>query len=365
MIPLIVNGITFNYPEVNDTEWGYEATNWAAAITNGTLQKAGGTFILQSDVDFGNNYGIKSSYISTRAADPADTGLIRLSNTDTICWRNFANTSNICLQPTGTDTLSFNGIELIDASTPQTLTNKTILDPIIDFTGDPYSVWVNDGSGTLDFITGNTDQVVQKTSTNVVFGKYLQQNVLKASSPPTGATQGDQYYNTSTNRSYTYNGANWTQLQAQITNTEGVVITNPANGQSLVYNNPNWVNTTHSYTREATTLTTGAATTTLLSIDIPTSRAVAFTAQVSAHRQSNGDAMVLHWSGAIKRSAAGVTTFVSGSYQEAVFEDTGATSWDAVLVADDPDDQLDINITGIAGATIRWVVRIDYTLYTT
>lgn len=32
-IPLVVNGVTYNYPEEGDEEWGDDATAWAEAIT--------------------------------------------------------------------------------------------------------------------------------------------------------------------------------------------------------------------------------------------------------------------------------------------------------------------------------------------
>lgn len=108
-VSLNVNGSTFNYPQTGDQNWGPDATNWAIAVTNGMLQKAGGLFQLLSEVDFGSSYGIKSLYFSSRSTDIADAGILRLSNTDAVAFRNFANDGNLLLGVDASDNLTFNG----------------------------------------------------------------------------------------------------------------------------------------------------------------------------------------------------------------------------------------------------------------
>jgi hypothetical protein len=106
---LDINGQEFAYPEVNDVEWGAEATDWAVAVTSGMLQKAGGLFLLLDDVDFGASYGLISIYYTSRTANAADAGVLRLANADDILWRNFANSGNIGLSVNASDQLTFNG----------------------------------------------------------------------------------------------------------------------------------------------------------------------------------------------------------------------------------------------------------------
>ncbi len=108
-IPLIINGQTFQYPETGDPSWGLAATSWAAAVTSGMLQKAGGTFTLLADVDFGANFGVKSLYYKTRTASPASAGQFRLAKTDVISWHNNAGGGNLDLGIDGSDDLTFNG----------------------------------------------------------------------------------------------------------------------------------------------------------------------------------------------------------------------------------------------------------------
>lgn len=111
-IALTVNGVTYDYPEVDDVDWGAEATDWAAAVTNGMLQKAGGLFQLLSEVDFGTAYGFKSLYVKSRTANPASDGILRLARTDAVSWRNEANSANLLLGVNALDVLQFNGADL-------------------------------------------------------------------------------------------------------------------------------------------------------------------------------------------------------------------------------------------------------------
>lgn len=109
MVNLVVNGVTYEYPEVNDTEWGADATAWAQAITVGLLQKSGGVFQLLAEVDFGTSYGLKSLYLKSRGTNVAGTGVIRLANNEEINWRDAANTEDLVLKVNASDVLEFDG----------------------------------------------------------------------------------------------------------------------------------------------------------------------------------------------------------------------------------------------------------------
>lgn len=111
-IPLNINGTDYLYPLVGEVQWGVEATNWASAVTGGMLQKQGGNFTLINDVNFGPNKGLLSSYFATRTALPATSGLFRLSNNESITWRNASNFANLSLTVNPSDQLTFNGTPL-------------------------------------------------------------------------------------------------------------------------------------------------------------------------------------------------------------------------------------------------------------
>lgn len=106
------NGVTYVIPDVADEDWGQNVTDFLVAIPAGALQKTGGAFTLTADVDFGTVHGLKSAFYAGRDTIIADAGTIRLSNTETMRWRNFANTGNNVLGTNTSDQLTYNGSPL-------------------------------------------------------------------------------------------------------------------------------------------------------------------------------------------------------------------------------------------------------------
>lgn len=113
---LVVNGITYRYPETGDQNWGQATTLWAQAVTSGMLQKAGGLFQLTANVDFGDTYGLISTFFTARADDTALTGQFRLDSEGVVAWRNHANTADLYLAIDSGDNLTFNGVTFITAA---------------------------------------------------------------------------------------------------------------------------------------------------------------------------------------------------------------------------------------------------------
>lgn len=124
-VTVTVNGSNHTIPQTNERGWGASVTAWIQAISQYTLQQNGGSFPLSNDADFGANFGLKSKYFQTRNANPAQSGIIRLSNADSISFRNSANTADLNLNLT-TDKLYFNASELLTASSTSTVTGKSI-----------------------------------------------------------------------------------------------------------------------------------------------------------------------------------------------------------------------------------------------
>jgi len=155
-IALIVNGSTYQYPENGDVSWGTQATNWAAAITNSTLQPTGGTFTLTNDVNFGINYGVQSKYYKSISTNVSGSGIVRLSNTDTIAWRNGANTADLPLTVVS-DNLRFNNAEFVTTAGSQALSNKTYAGTSLTLSGGTALTTTNHtGTGSLVLATAPT-----------------------------------------------------------------------------------------------------------------------------------------------------------------------------------------------------------------
>lgn len=120
-----VNGTNHTIPEVGETGWGTNVTNWIVDVSADTLQKKGGSFTLTADVDFGSTYGLEAGYYTSSTASPAGAGVLRLAETDLINWRNNADDGNLGLG-ISSDALQFNSIDIANISGAQTLTNKII-----------------------------------------------------------------------------------------------------------------------------------------------------------------------------------------------------------------------------------------------
>ena len=124
MTTTTVDGVSYDIPSNGERGWGTEASNLLKALGDNSLLIKGGSIPLTSEADFGASFGLKSIYFSSRTADAADSGALRLANTDDIGWRNGANDANLFLD-IASDKLQFDGVDLVDISSSQTLTNKT------------------------------------------------------------------------------------------------------------------------------------------------------------------------------------------------------------------------------------------------
>lgn len=202
-IALIVNGISYDYPQNGDEEWGVEATNWAQAVTNNMLQKTGGLFTLSAEVDFGASHGLRSLYYEDRTANPATAGAVRLGNTSCISWRNAANSANIDLCVGADNKLDFGGVELVDVSSTQTLSNKSIVGGSISgvtFTGVTLT---NPTLNNVQSISGvDLDDIDDVDTSGVINGEVLTYNSSSGSWEPGAAGAGTFQALTDTPNSY-------------------------------------------------------------------------------------------------------------------------------------------------------------------
>lgn len=104
------NGQAYIVPDLADDNWGQNLTDYFVAIPQGALQKTGGNFDLLADINYGASFGLTSIYFKSRSADIAQSGVVRLSNTDKITWRNNANGADLTLGVNASDELEFNGV---------------------------------------------------------------------------------------------------------------------------------------------------------------------------------------------------------------------------------------------------------------
>jgi len=115
-VTVTVNGSSHTIPQTNERGWGTNVTAWIQAISQNTLQPSGGTFTLTADTNFGANFGLVSPYFKSRNSLLSSAGVLRLGNTDTIGFRNNANSANLLLGVDTSDRLTFNAVPFLPSA---------------------------------------------------------------------------------------------------------------------------------------------------------------------------------------------------------------------------------------------------------
>lgn len=103
-------GNSYSVPAYGDTGYAQGAGNlssYLVALATGSLTLSGGTFTLTADANFGASFGLVALYLKSVTANIASAGFLRLANTDTIGWRNAANSADLLLAVSGTNILTF------------------------------------------------------------------------------------------------------------------------------------------------------------------------------------------------------------------------------------------------------------------
>ncbi len=115
---IVFNNATYIIPDVGESSWGQNLTNFFVAISSGCYQLSGGTNPLTADLSFGSNFGLFAKYLTSVTATPATAGAVRLAKTDAIEWRNTAGGGNLPLAINSSDELTFNGAVVTTLAVP-------------------------------------------------------------------------------------------------------------------------------------------------------------------------------------------------------------------------------------------------------
>jgi len=86
-----------------------------------------------------------------------------------------------------------------------------------------------------------------------------------------------------------------------------------------------------------------------------------FTICLSVREQATGDSQTTEYRGALRRDGTTNTTLIGSVVESSTIEDAGAAGWSAIPSADDTLEALQIEVTGEAVHTLRWVAVVDIT----
>ena len=129
-----INGTDYSFPDVDDSDWGQNVTDWAGAVSSFLLQRSGGTFTLGAVVDFGTGYGLKIKDLESKTSNASTdaSAFLRMAKGDYISWRNNAEGADLALKKNTSDRLEFATKELINVDAAQTMSSKTLTSPVIN-----------------------------------------------------------------------------------------------------------------------------------------------------------------------------------------------------------------------------------------
>ena len=183
-INVVFNGNNYIIPSTNEVGWGANLDSYFIAIAAGCLQKTGGSFTLSADTNFGASFGLQSIYYKSGSSNIAHTGVVRLAQSDTISFRNFANTTDVPLGMNSSNQLTFNGVVInpfLEAFTP----NTTL---IADGSGNPISSITT--STELSYVHGVTSAIQSQLNllapiANPVFTGLVTTPAIKITTSPT------------------------------------------------------------------------------------------------------------------------------------------------------------------------------------
>lgn len=180
--PVTYVGNTYNIPAYQDTGYAQGTGNLSSyliALATGGLTLSGGAFPLLSDADFGASAGLKSIYYKSRSSIISSTGILRLSNTEFIGWRDFANANDLELGVNTSDQLTYNGIVIassggalfgttltLSATSNQMVigtTNTTTLSYTAPASSRTYTI--PDAGGNVEFVMAGGTQTIAGAKT--------------------------------------------------------------------------------------------------------------------------------------------------------------------------------------------------------
>ena len=240
MITIVINGQSFDYPEVGDTEWGDAATNAFQALAATTLQKIGGSFTLQNDIVFGGGKGIHCLFFTSSDSNPAQSGVYRLCNNELVAWRNVNNDNDNSISFDASDNFVINGNTISFDVNGEMLVNGVQ----VTRSGEIVNADVAAAAGIEE------SKLALDHSTQSLYDNIENHKADTNNPHDTTISNLDDTTITSatTDDSLVYNGSKWINQANSVDNLKNVNITSIQDDEILSYdsNSTKWINTTNS-----------------------------------------------------------------------------------------------------------------------
>lgn len=176
-VSVTFNGTAHSIPSNRQAKgWGASLSSFLVDVGNNALSKAGGSFVLTADANFGSNCGLVAKYLKSASSNIASSGVIRLARADEIVFRNQANNADLALAVNSSNVLTFNGVNILQTSASHTIltdigsNSHAQIDSHIASGSNPHSVTATQvGLGNVD----NTSDATKNSATATLQNKTL------------------------------------------------------------------------------------------------------------------------------------------------------------------------------------------------
>jgi microcystin-dependent protein len=172
------NNTSFPIPDNGDSRgtWGANLSTFLKALADNALSKYGGSFQLTgADIDFGSSYGLIATYVKSKSANIAQSGVIRLANNEGIGFRNTTNGADKIFKLGSDDKWNFGTSALSEAELSYLSGVTSAIQTQLDAKATSSALSAHESDTSTHGVTGD---IVGTTDTQTLSSKTLDAPVI-------------------------------------------------------------------------------------------------------------------------------------------------------------------------------------------